>query len=118
MSLVDLMARHHFETAVEALDAIGAPEEMERRYETLPWQRYQEVSERALAASQWLDHNPAEAAAARADRAQLAVLAWRELAGKAATAAEREICLNEASDAADDLSFQLQRLARATARAA
>lgn len=104
--------------AAEALDASDEPRRLEAMYDMLGPDALRQASERALAAARWLDARPAEAAIARADRAQLAVLAWRELAGKAGTTAEREACLNEASEAADDLSFQLQRLAHASPRAA
>lgn len=113
-----LETTHPFSDAAAALAACDEPERLGRMYDALGYEVLRSASERALAAARWLDAHPVEAAAARADRAQLAVLAWRELSGRAATPAEREACLTEAAAAADDLSFQLNRLAEMTRRAA
>ena len=110
MMLATLESLHPFTSAAEALAAADAPHEWEQANDhgLMP----AGLTERALAAGLWLAAHPVEAATTRIDRAQTKMTTYRDYAAKAPNDIERRACLEMAAEAADDLSFQLSRLAR------
>lgn len=102
--LQTLESLHPFNDAHEALDALddaASPCGGDLR-------QFDHLQQRGLAAAQWLDAHPLQAAEARADRAMRSILYRRQLAhGK-----RRVEYLRMAAEAADDLQHQLLRLAK------
>lgn len=101
-----LAALHPFRDAAEALDACTDADVPHSG----SFGNYSYLQERGLAASQWLDAHPREAAEARADAAMRSLLYRRAMADNGGT--RRTEWLRLAADAADEIKHQMLKLAK------
>lgn len=107
-----------FKCVRQAMEAIADLDMIERGSDTLGYAKLQWNGRVRRAALDYLEAHPLQTGCARADDLQANVAYWRTCAEQQPDETGRRMCLDAAAEAADELSAQLAKLARMTARAA